>query len=135
MTASQQPTILFIDDDDDLVRALSTVLERACYRVLWANDGDDGMRLAASQRPDLILLDYMMPSMSGFSVCREIARTPALQQVPVIIMTAFSRNIGETCGMCSEETPVNILAYLEKPVEPNMLLDRIALALQNQQLC
>ena len=124
-------TILFVDDDGDFVLAISPVLRSAGYRVVCAADGEEGVRLAAREKPDLILLDFMMPVKSGFDASREIRDTPGLEDVPIIALTAFSRHIGELYGLDQENRrQVRLRECIEKPVEPNVLLERVASALE-----
>lgn len=127
------PLILFIDDDEDLVAALSIVLQRAGYRVRHAPDGEVGVRMALRYRPDLILLDFMMPVKDGFEACSELRATPALRLVPILALTSFGQDIGEIHGLArdADGTP-HFRECLEKPIEPNVLLDRIASALDHR---
>jgi DNA-binding response OmpR family regulator len=122
-------SILLIDDDDGFTFALSRLLEHAGYRVRRAANGDEGIRLAAEERPDAVLLDMMMPVKSGFEACQELKGLPDLESVPVIAMTAFGQNIGEIHGLPHKTACTLIRDILEKPVEPNVLLERLAKAL------
>jgi DNA-binding response OmpR family regulator len=123
-------TILIIDDDDDTAAALSCILESTGYRVRRAADGDEGLRMAAAERPDLIILDFMMPVKDGFCTCRELSDNPDLRRVPIIALTAFGQDIGEEHGLPRDEASNRIREYLEKPVEPNILLERVAATLK-----
>lgn len=132
MTAPQTASrlVLIVDDDADLSAALVKVLQREGYRVRWAVDGSRGVQMAREERPDLILLDYMMPVQTGFAACRELGKLPGLNAVPIIILTAFGQDIGEIYGLGEEDRrKVNIQGFLEKPVEINVLLERVAEAL------
>ena len=126
-------TILIADDDDDMIAILSCLLEGAGYRVRCASDGDQCVRMAAEEPPDLILLDLMMPSKSGFDACRELRQIPALRDVPILALTAFGQNVGEVYDVAAEKVSASIRDYLEKPVEPNVLLERIAEALAGEE--
>jgi two-component system response regulator RpaA len=117
--------ILFIDDDDDLAEALSVLLQSAGYRVCRAADGEEGLRMAREERPDLILLDLMMPVKSGFTTAQELRQSEALLDVPIIALTSFGQNIGEIYGLPSDKAGTQFQGFLEKPVEPNVLLERI----------
>ena len=121
--------VLIIDDDDEMAHAIACVMKNAGYRVRRACDGDEGLQMAAQERPDLILLDFMMPVKNGFDVCHEIRQNPVLADVPVLAVTAFGQDICETYDTAQKDVPMNIFDYLEKPVEPNVLLERVALAL------
>jgi two-component system phosphate regulon response regulator PhoB len=122
-------TILFIDDDEDFVYALSRMLEGEGYRVRHAADGDVGMRMAAEERPDLIILDFMMPIKNGFDALLELQQIDGLADVPVLAITSFGQDIGEIHGLRRSDDKPKALDYLEKPVEPNVFLDRVASAL------
>ena len=124
--------ILIIDDDRGFALALAHFLEKAGYAVRRAENGEEGLRMAARESPDLILLDFMMPIKTGFEVCQELRRTPGLCAVPVIVLTAFGQNIGEIHGLRQDEAGTQIRAVLEKPIEPNVLLERLAEALSPQ---
>ena len=124
-----QKKILVIDDDEDLTALLSYLLEDVGYLVRCAADGDEGLRMAAEETPDLILLDFLMPVKDGFAVCEELRETPDLCDVPVIILTAFGRKVGEIYGLHQKEAASHFLECLEKPFEPNVLLERVARAL------
>ena len=123
--------ILFIDDDPDLTFALSYLLRDAGYLVRCASDGKEGLRMAEEETPDLILLDLIMPVKDGFAVCEGWRQAPALRDVPVITLTAFGNKVGEIYGLQQPEAAACFRNCLEKPVEPNVLLDRVARALSS----
>ena len=129
--ASKKPkaTILFIDDDEDLVYALSRILEGEGYRVRHASDGEAGVRMAAEERPDLIILDFMMPVKNGFDALLELRQIDGMAGVPVLVITSFGQDIGEIHGLRRDDDKLQVQDYLEKPVEPNVFLDRVASAL------
>ncbi len=89
--APPSPTVLCIDDDRLVLGVLREVLQRQGYRVLLAPDGRTGIETAKQERPALILLDYMMPTLDGFEVCRRLRSDPALQAVRIILLTANER--------------------------------------------
>lgn len=116
-----RPRILLIDDDRDFIEATSIVLESA-YEVDVAYDGDAGLRHAREARPDLVLLDVIMPGEDGFQVCEQIKADPTLAGVPVILLTSLPEGVKTQdvsgAAPCAEE-------YLEKPVRPAELLRRV----------
>jgi DNA-binding response OmpR family regulator len=126
---SAAKTILIADDDADLRTAIARVLAGNGYRVLQAADGEECLRLAAEQRPDLVLLDLVMPVKSGFETCEALRRLSGLAGVPIIALTAFGENIGEIHGLMRDGDSCPIQDCLEKPVEFNVLLQRIRAAL------
>ncbi len=122
-------TILIIDDDEDFRAPLEIVLGANGYRTRCACDGDEGVRMATEEPPDLILLDFLMPGKNGFEALQELRELPQLQAVPILALTAFGQNIGEIYGMSSGTAPPNLRACLEKPVELNVLLRTVESAL------
>lgn len=119
---SDRATILLIDDDADFVEATRAVLESVPYEVLVAYNGDAGLAKARETRPNLIILDMVMPVKDGFQILEELASDPALARVPVMLLTALSN------GMIS---PANaglvdaIADYIDKPIRPTELLQRV----------
>ena len=87
--------------------------------------------MAAEELPDLILLDFVMPVKDGFAVCEELQQSPALRDVHVIALTAFGRKVGEIYGLRQKEAASHFRECLEKPFEPNVLLERVAQALSS----
>lgn len=118
-------SILLIDDDYDLAASLSVVLEREGYSVRHAPDGEAGIRMATEQRPDLIILDFMMPGKNGFETGTELRTMTDLAGVPIMALTAFGQDIGRTHGFDHADGKI-LQDYLEKPVEFNVLLGRVA---------
>ena len=85
---TEPATILCIDDVAQNIKLLEAVLESSGYVVLWAASGKEGLELVAQRRPDLVLLDIMMPEMDGYEVYRRIREDPATQMLPVVMITA-----------------------------------------------
>ncbi|MEO0136926.1 MAG: response regulator [candidate division WOR-3 bacterium] len=123
--------ILFIDDDKDFIEANQVILNNAGYEVITAFDGHTGLKKAMNEKPDLIILDVILPDINGFSVCREIKENPDLQNIPVILFTAI--------GAESATYPKNIGiqhkadAYIEKPASPELLLEKVRFLLTASQ--
>src|SRR3954468_6887361 len=90
-----QPTILVVDDEPNLVDTLAYNLRRESYRVLIAQDGPAAVRLAYQERPDLIILDVMLPGMSGFDVCRAVRRDLTM---PILMLSAREEEIDKVLG-------------------------------------
>jgi CheY-like chemotaxis protein len=87
--AASRQTILYIDDDRLLLTLCCDVLDDSGYRTIIATDGPSGIETAKTARPDLILLDVMMPGMDGYEVCRRLRADPALRDTPIILLTAM----------------------------------------------
>lgn len=114
--------LLLIEDDDAIRTALELALSRQGHRVSAAASGEDGLRLFKEQRPDLIVLDVMLPGIDGFEVCRRIRRS---DQLPIILLTARSDDIDVVVGLESGADD-----YVVKPVQPRVLDARIRAVLR-----
>jgi two-component system alkaline phosphatase synthesis response regulator PhoP len=117
------PTILIIDDEPEMVRGLSDNLRFEGYQTISAANGAVGLRLALSEAPDLILLDVMMPKMSGWDVCREL-RTKGLD-IPVIMLTARGEEVDRVLGL-----ELGADDYVTKPFSLRELLARVRAVLR-----
>ncbi len=118
--------ILLVDDDPDFVAATKSVLEsRHDYKVLTASDGVFGLAIARAERPDLIILDVLMPFEDGFDTSKELKADPALRQIPIMLLTSFSQRKGETDVSVAKGMELEAEDYVEKPVEPRELLRRV----------
>ena len=118
--------ILLVDDDPDFVAATKMVLEsQHDYRVLTASDGVFALAIARAERPDLIILDVLMPFEDGFDTARKIKADPELNKIPIMILTSFSHRKGETDVSIAQGMELEAEDYIEKPVEPQELLRRV----------
>ncbi|MDI6832050.1 MAG: response regulator [Actinomycetota bacterium] len=118
--------VLLVDDDRDFVESTRTLLEER-FEVVVAYDGDQGIAKAREEKPDLIILDVIMPVEDGFTAADEIARDDELKKIPLILLTSFgSRMTKETEIPRSRGMEVSADDYIEKPVEPDELLERIS---------
>jgi CheY-like chemotaxis protein len=86
------PKILIIEDEPDLLKVFSDMLEQDKFEVIEAKDGKEGLQVAIDSKPDLILLDILMPVMDGIAVLKEIKINEALKNIPVIVLTNYSDN-------------------------------------------
>jgi two-component system alkaline phosphatase synthesis response regulator PhoP len=118
--------ILLVDDDIDFVEATRTVLESVPYEVIVAYDGDEGLAKVREERPDLILLDIIMPTQDGFHVCEKLKGDPELWGIPVIMLTSLSQRIGDTTFSVHDGMMLEADDFIDKPVRPAELLARIA---------
>ena len=117
--------ILIVDDDPDLVEAVTMILESKKYDVAAAYGGLEGLEKAKTEKPDLIVLDVMMPDKDGYAVCKEMKADPQLKKIPILLLTAVVSKIPTThytqqMGMETEADD-----YMDKPVEPAELVNRI----------
>lgn len=114
-------TVLTIEDQADIRRLIRMTLEFKGYRVLEAGDGAEGLALARRERPDLILLDVMMPGVDGLSVSRSLAADAVLGRTPVIMLSALGTAEDHQAGLAT-----GARAYLVKPFSPWQLLELVA---------
>lgn len=128
--APPKATVLLIDDDPDFVAGTKMVLEANGYRTLTALNGPEGLALARSQRPDLVLLDIIMPQQDGFMVCEKLKSDPVLCNIPVIMLTSFSERLRETSYAAVQGMMLEADDYVSKPVQPSELVKRIDAALK-----
>jgi two-component system alkaline phosphatase synthesis response regulator PhoP len=117
--------VLIVDDDPDLVEAVSTILESKGYAVSTAYGGVEGLKKAKTESPDLIVLDVMMPDKDGYAVCKELKADEKYRAIPILLLTAVVSNIPTTkythqMGMDTEADD-----YVDKPVEPQELVRRV----------
>jgi len=130
MTSSAK--ILLVDDDRDFVDATKIVLESAPYDVAVAYDGDEALRKVKEVDPDLIILDIIMPEQHGFKVCEALKSDPELSQIPVIMLTSLSQQMGETAFSLSDGMMLEADDYVDKPVAPEELLRRVRKFLEDR---
>src|SRR5437899_820311 len=119
-TAMAQPRILIIEDERGLTDVLTYNLEREGYEVSVAHDGQEGLRKAQMQLPDLILLDLMLPTLDGLEVCRELRAGERTRQVPILMLTAKSEETDQVVGFS-----LGADDYVTKPFSVKVLLQRI----------
>ena len=117
--------ILLVDDDVDFVESTKMVLESKPYEVIIAYEGEEGLRKAREEKPDLILLDIIMPVQDGFTAAEQLKKDPQLSKIPVLMLTSFSQRIGETSIPVSRGFTLEAEDYIEKPVSPEELLSRV----------
>ena len=128
-------TILIIDDDPDFVDAVSSILESAHYNVSTALDPKRGKEKIYSEKPDLILLDIMMDSLfDGFSLCHSIKTSKEFNQIPVILVSAVKAQTGSRFQFKGGEQGMRGPDdYIDKPVNPDDLLSRVAKLLPKEE--
>lgn len=112
--------ILVVDDTPDIVHFLVVRLRAEGFDTLTAYNGFDGLTIAKRDKPDLIILDVMMPQLNGFQVCRKIKEEPDLVHIPILFLTAKDQPSDRFWG---EE--VGASAYLTKPVDPRMVAQTV----------
>ena len=118
-------TILIVDDEADLLDLIEYNLEKEGYNVLKAENGQDGIKLARKHNPDLIILDIMMPKMTGIEVCKVLKEDPVLKIRPVIFLTARGDEKTEIEGL-----EMGADDFLSKPISTSKLVSRIRTVLR-----
>jgi twitching motility two-component system response regulator PilH len=113
-------TILVVDDSPTEQYVLKGILEGAGYSVVTASDGEGGVEQARSSKPDLILMDVVMPGMNGFQATRKLSRDPETSEIPIIMVTTKGQETDRTWGMRQGAKD-----YLVKPVLAAELLSKI----------
>ena len=119
--------VLLVDDDVDVRKFVSKLIERAGYEVVEAKNGMDGMGKVREDKPDLIILDILMPKQSGIRMYRELKTDEPLKDIPVIVLSAiapksFFRSQEVLAEFAGQPVP-EPEAYIEKPEEPEELIE------------
>lgn len=114
--------ILVVDDDPDIVEALQIILESRSYRVRCASDGEEGLKGARKRKPDLIILDLVLPKKDGTTLCRELKENPEYSNVPILVLTAMAERMNSKISSGAGAVRLPVDAYVDKPIQPNVLL-------------
>src|SRR4030043_933542 len=105
----QKPKILVVDDDVDLVKVMKGTLESKPFDVIVAYNGKEGLEKAKKEKPDLIILDILMPIADGFMFADQFRKDPSLAKVPVLALTSFSESLGQPFAF-------DVSEYISKPI-------------------
>lgn len=111
--------IVYVEDDLEMIDLVKLILDRKGYEVIGALGGRNGIDILTEQKPDLILLDLMMPDVDGWEVYQMVKANPDLKSIPVVVITAKAQQIDKVLGL--EIAKVD--AYLTKPFQPQDLID------------
>jgi two-component system, OmpR family, alkaline phosphatase synthesis response regulator PhoP len=114
----QRPKILLVDDDVDLVKVMSGALESKAYEVIVAYNGQEGLEKAKKEKPDLVILDILMPVADGFTFADQFRKDPSLAKIPVLAVTSFSESLGQPF-------PFEVTEYILKPIKPRDLVAKV----------
>jgi two-component system phosphate regulon response regulator PhoB len=120
-----KPTVLVAEDESALVTLLRYNLEREGYRVVEATDGEEALLLASEEKPDLVLLDWMLPQLSGIEVCRRLRARPESRNVPILMLTARGEEADRVRGLNTGADD-----YITKPFSMTELLARLRAVLR-----
>jgi DNA-binding response OmpR family regulator len=118
--AEARPVILAADDDEDILELVTFRLERSGYTVLQARDGEEAFQLAKEKKPDLAVLDVMMPKMDGFELTRRLRAEETTRRIPIILLTARAQDADLQQGFDAGADD-----YIRKPFSPQELRARV----------
>ena len=118
------PLVLIVDDSPTEVHVLRQALESNGYSTVSAASGDEGLELARARKPDLILMDVVMPGLNGFQATRRLHKDPETASIPIIMVTTKSHETDRIWGMRQ-----GAVDYIVKPVDPGELVERARAAL------
>ena len=114
-------TLLVADDEPNIVISLEYLLKREGYTVLVAHNGQEALEAIATHRPDVVLLDVMMPVKTGFEVCQEVRASDTLQHTKILMLTAKGRDTDMTKGLA-----LGADGYMTKPFSTHDLVKKVA---------
>jgi DNA-binding response OmpR family regulator len=117
--------ILIIDDDVDFTEAITAILENRNYKVISTATGEEGIVTAGKVKPDLILVDVMLPEMDGYAVCKHLKENPETQSIPVVMLTAVGSKLTEPGYAEAIAVTHKADDYIQKPVKADELIKRI----------
>ena len=115
------PRVLCIEDDAEMIELITLILEQHGFDVVGRTNGATGLEAARATKPDIILLDLMMPEMDGWDVYRHLRQDPALASIPVVVVTAKAQNIDKMLGLHIAKVD----DYVTKPFGPQELVKRV----------
>ncbi len=113
--------ILVVDDDPKNLKLIRDLLQVSGYKTVEATGGEQGVKLAKSKKPDLILMDILMPKVDGYTACREIKMDKATKAIPVVMLTSLDYELNKELGR-----DMGADGYITKPVDRQKLLDVIS---------
>jgi len=118
--------ILIVDDDPDMRLAIGSVLRSRSYDVIEAGDGEEALRKLKEEKPDLMLLDLLMPKMDGFAVVKELKNTQeGYSSIPILIISSIREEASHRRYELEVGHELDVDEYIEKPIEPFILLERV----------
>jgi two-component system phosphate regulon response regulator PhoB len=123
-----KPTVLIVEDEAPLVTLLRYNLEKEGFAVCSAGDGEEALLQIAENKPDAVLLDWMLPLVSGLEVCRQIRRSPSSRSLPIILLTARGEEVDRVRGLDSGADD-----YIVKPFSPSELVARLRAVIRRAQ--
>ena len=118
--------ILIVDDDPDMRLAISSVLKSRSYEVIEARDGEEALSKLKEEKPDLMVLDLLMPRMDGFAVVKELKNAQeGYSNIPILIVSSIREEASHRRYELEVGHKLDVDEYIEKPIEPFILLERV----------
>jgi DNA-binding response OmpR family regulator len=117
--------VLIVDDDPDMVETVGMMLESKGYEVGKAYDGVEGEESIRKRRPDLVVLDVMMPRKNGYVLCSELKKSKETKEIPIILLTAVGEAVRTTTYSHADGKAMEAEDYIPKPVDPQVLIESI----------
>jgi two-component system, OmpR family, alkaline phosphatase synthesis response regulator PhoP len=121
----QKKKILIVDDERDIIKAVTIRLQTGGYEVVYAYDGAQGVFMAHKEKPDLIILDIRMPAGDGFSIAERLKKTAQTSHIPILFLTGSPERNAE-----QKAQELGARFYIKKPYDPEELLDAVRRALE-----
>ena len=127
--------ILVVDDDPDILEAISMILESQDYQVVTAQDGIEALANLKAEKPDLMILDLLMPKMDGFAVCKELQdpRWAKYRDIPILILTSVREEASRRRYELETGLELDVDDYVEKPISPDTLLERVGRLIKRKE--
>lgn len=126
--AEQTRKVVCVEDEQEMIDLIRLILSRRGFEVLGANGGVRGLELIRAEKPDIVLLDLMMPEMDGWQVYQQLKADPATEHIPVVVVTAKAQNIDKVLGLHIAKVD----DYISKPFSLQELVDRVEAVLARQ---
>lgn len=117
--------ILVVDDDPDIVQAVQIVLESQDYQVITAYNGEEGLERIKKEKPDVVVLDLLMPKKDGFAVVRELKEDRRYAKLPILILTSVREDASRRRYELETGMELDVDDYVEKPIAPVLLIERV----------
>ena len=131
---TMQGKILVVDDDPDILDAVTMILESQGYEVVTARDGIEGLATLKAENPDLMILDLLMPKMDGFTVCKELQDPRwSKYKVPILILTSVREEASRRRYELETSLELDVDDYVEKPMSPDVLLKRVSTLIKKKK--
>ena len=119
--------ILVVDDDPDILDAVSMILESKGHQVVTAQDGIEALATLKAEKPDLMILDLLMPKMDGFAVLKELqdGRWSKYREIPILVLSSVREEAARRRYELETASQLGVDDYVEKPISPDILLERV----------